>query len=555
MPGKTILHSDQARGSLLRGVDLITNLVGPTMGPRGRHVVLQRFDAPPLVTNDGVTIARSVEMLQDPVTNQGVQLLREVASTAENFLGDGTTTAMVLARAILHTSYRRVAEGASPASICRGIDSAVAAAGEWIQDQARPVAEERELARVATIASRDAHIGQLVADALTRVGADGVVRIEDDRAYGIRLDFHEGMRFDNGLLAPGLASDRLLGETVFEQPYILTADERITQVRQLVPVLSAITEQRAPLVIIADEVSGDALTLLVLNVTKRRLPAVAVKAPEFGPDRLDALRDIAVLTGAEVVGPGIGRGVESAGLEQLGRADRVIATRADTTIVGGHGEPAAIAERARQAEAELAFLESDYEREKRRVRLARLAGAVALLRVGLDTQAEQDETRHRILDAVQAGRAALTDGIVPGGGTTLLRAADAIHTGDDGDEATGRAVVRAALEAPLRQLAANAGIDPSLAVRRVRSSPPDHGIDIETNQSVDLVAAGIFDPAKIVRSTLEIAASVARSCLRADVLIANPPTLRRWGRGHGHSHDHGHDHDHGAPAEEATAVR
>ncbi len=556
MSGKTILHQDHARGSLLRGVELITNLVGPTLGPRGRHVVLQRFDAPPLVTNDGVTIARSVEMLQDPVTNQGVQLLREVASTTENFLGDGTTTAMVLARAILHAAYRRVAEGASPASICRGIDSAVAAAGEWIQAQARPVGG-RDLARVATIASRDEHIGELVADALTRVGADGVVRIEDDRAYGIKLDFHEGMRFDNGLLSPGLASDRRLGESVFEQPYVLTADERITQVRQLVPVLSAVTEQRAPLLIIADEVSGDALTLLVLNVTKRRLPAVAVKAPAFGPDRMDALRDIAVLTGAEVVGPGIGRVVESAGLEQLGRADRVIATRADTTIVGGHGEPAALAARARQAEAELAFLESEYEREKRRVRLARLAGAVALIRVGLDTQAEQEETRHRILDAVQAGRAALTDGIVPGGGTTLLRAADAISNGQDGDEAAGRAVVRAALEAPLRQLAANSGIDPSLAVRRVRGSPPGHGIDIETDQPVDLVAAGIFDPAKIVRSTLEIAASVSRSCLRADVMIANPPTLRRRGRSHGHSHDHGHDHshDHGPPTEEAATVR
>ncbi|MBA3263601.1 MAG: chaperonin GroEL [Thermoleophilaceae bacterium] len=550
MRGKVIVHQDRARGSLLRGVDLITNLVGPTLGPLGRHVVLQRFDAPPLVTNDGVTIARSVEMLQDPVTNQGVQLLREVASTAEDFLGDGTTTAMLLARAILHASYQRVVEGASPEALCRGVDAGVAAAGEWIRSQARPADGRRDLARVATIASRDGHIGELVADALIRVGADGLVRIEDDRAYGIKLEFHEGMRFDNGLLSPGLASDPRLGEAVFEQPYILVADERITQVRQLVPVLSAITEERAPLLIVADEVSGDALTLLVLNVTKRRLPAVAVKAPAFGPDRTEALRDIAVLTGAEVLGPGTGRVVESAGLDQLGRAERVIATRAETTIVGGHGEPASIAARARQAEAGLAYLQSEYEREKRRLRLARLAGAVAIIRVGLDTQAEQQETRHRIRDAVQAGRAALTDGIVPGGGTTLLRAAVAIQNGHDDEEASGRAVVRAALEAPLRQLAANAGIDPSLAVTRVRSMPPDHGLDIETDRQVDLVSAGIFDPAKIVRSTLEIAASVARACLRADVIIANQPSPRQRRRGHGHSHDH---HNNSA-TEEAAAV-
>jgi chaperonin GroEL len=557
--GKLIVHQDEARRSLLRGVDLITSLVGPTLGPRGRHVVLQRFDAPPLVTNDGVTIARSVEMLQDPVTNQGVQLLREVASTAEDFLGDGTTTAMLLARAILHASCRRVAAGACPEALCRGIDEGVAAAGDWIQSQARQNSGRRDLAAVATVASRDGHIGELVADALVRVGADGVVRIEDDRAYGIKLEFHEGMRFENGLVSPGLASDPRIGETVFEQPYILTANERITQVRQLLPVLSAITKERAPLLIVADEVSGDALTLLVLNVTKRRLPAVAVKAPAFGPDRTEALRDIAVLTGAEVLGPGTGTVVASAGLEHLGRAERVIATHAETTIVGGRGMPASIAARARQADAELAYLQSEYEREKRRLRLARLAGAVAVIRVGLDTQTEQEETRHRIRDAVHACRAAVTDGIVPGGGATLLRAAEAIQHGHDDDEASGRSVVRAALEAPLRQLAANAGIDPSLAVARVRRLPHGHGLDIQSDREVDLVSAGIFDPAKIVRSTLAIAASVARASLRADVIIANQPTPRPPRRAHGHGHHHhngGHNHVHHAtrPTEAAATV-
>jgi chaperonin GroEL len=547
VPRKLILHQEHARSSLLHGVDLITNLVAPTLGPWGRHVVLQRFDAPPLVTNDGVTIARAVEMLQDPVTNQGVQLLREVASTAEDFLGDGTTTAMLLARAIVRESLRHLVQGAVPQALCRGIDEGVAAAGEWIQSQARPVRERPDLACVATTASRDGKIGELVADALDRLGADGVVRIEDDRAYGIQLEFHDGMRFDNGLLAPGLATDPRRGETVFEQPYVLAANERITQVGQLVPVLSAITAERAPLLIVADEVSGDALTLLVLNVSKHRLPAVAVKAPAFGADRTEALRDIAVLTGGELVGPGTGKVVKSAGLEQLGRARRVIAGR------------------ARQVEADAAYPQSEYEREKRRLRVARLAGAVAMIRVGLDTQAEQEETRHRIRDAVQAGRAALTDGIVAGGGTTLLRAADAIQNGHRDDEASGRAVVRAALEAPLRQLAANAGIDPSIAVTRVRNSPPGHGLDIRSGRLVDLVSAGVFDPTKVVRSTLEIAASVARACLRADAIIANQPTPRpRRRNGHGHSHGHGHDHDHGghrhgahdgAPGEEAAPAR
>lgn len=552
MRGKVIVHHEHARDSLLRGVDLITDLVGPTLGPRGRHVVLQRYDAPPLVTNDGVTIARSLELLQDPLTNQGVQLLREVASTAEDFLGDGTTTAMLLARAIVRESFRHVMQGAAPDALCRGIDDAAAAAGQWIQSQGRPIGGKPDLARVATIASRDTKIGGLVADALDRVGPDGVVRIEDDRAYGMRLEFHEGMRFDNGLLAPGLATDGRRGETVFEQPYVLAANERITQVRQLVPVLSAIARERAPLLIVADEVSGDALTLLVLNVGKRRLPVVAVKAPAFGPDRSEALQDIAVFTGAEVLGPGTGRVVESAKIEQLGRADRVIATRDETAIVGGHGEPAAIAARARQAGAELSYLESEYEREKRRLRLARLGGAVALIRVGLDTQAEQEETRHRIRDAVQAGRAALTDGIVPGGGTTLLRAADAIRNGERDEESAGRAVVRAALEAPLRQLAANAGIDPAVAVARVRSSRQGHGLDMETERPVDLVAAGIFDPTKIVRSTLEIAASVARACLRADAIIAHQPTPRPRRRGHGHGHHHP-PHDASPSEENATA--
>jgi chaperonin GroEL len=550
---KIVVYREHARDSLLSGVDLIADLVGPTLGPRGRHAVLERHDAPPLVTNDGVTITRSVELLQDPLRNQGVQLLREAASTAEDFLGDGTTTAILLTRAILREAFRQVPKGVSLEALRRGIGDAAAAAADHIQSQGRPIGGRAELACVASVAARDREIGQLVADALERVGHDGVVRIEDDRTYGVRVDFPEGMRFENGLVAPGLTADRRRGESVFERPYVLAASERITQVRQLVPVLSAVAGERAPLLIVADEVSGDALTLLVLNIGKRRLPVAAVKAPAFGPDRVEALRDIAAFTGAELLGPATGRTVESARIEDLGRADRVIAGRSETAIVAGHGDPDAISARARAAAAELSFLESDYERDKRRVRLARLSGAVALVRVGLDTEAEQEETRHRIRDAVGAGRTALTDGIVPGAGTALVRAAGAIGGPASTEEGVGWAVVRAALEAPLRQLAANAGLDPSVAVARVRALPVGHGLDVERARAVDLVDAGIFDPTKVACSTLEIAASVARVCLGADVVIAHKPTSRPRRPGHGHGHGHQHDHDPRPSEETATA--
>ena len=551
MSSRLISHGDSARRSLLSGIDLVADLVGPTLGPRGLHVVVQRYDAPPLIVNDGVTIARSLELLQDPLRNQGVQLVREAATAADEFLGDGTTTAILLARAIVRESFKRVAQGASPVALRRGIDGAAREACDWIRSQSRAVDGQDDLARVAAVASRSRHVGNLVAEALSQVGADGVIRIEDDRVYGIRLEFREGMRFENGLLAPGLTTDLIRGETVFERPYVLAASERITQVRQLVPILTAITQERASLLIIADEVSGDALALLVLNVSKRRLPAVAVKAPAFGPDRAEALRDIAIFTGGEVFGPGVGRNVDRARVDQLGRAERAIVTREDTTIVGGHGDPAATAARAREIEAETSYLASQYERDKRRIRLARLGGAVALLRVGLDTEAEQEETRYRIHDAVQAGRAALVAGIVPGGGATLLRAASAIRNGDErDDESAGRSVVRIAVEAPLRQLAANANIDPSMAVARVKGSPADHGLDVNTDRLVDLFSAGICDPANVVCSTLEIAVSVAGTCVLTDGMIAHPPIPIRHHRGHGQSHAHSHGHAH----EEATVT-
>jgi chaperonin GroEL len=553
MAGRLYAHGDDARRALLRGIDLVADLVGPTLGPRGRHVIVQRLDAPPLVTNDGVTIVRALELLRDPMTNQGVQLLREVASTTEDFVGDGTTTATLLARAIVRAAFARVTAGADPVAVCRGIEDAVTEVVGWLGDRSRPGDAPDDVARVARVAARDEHIGSLAAQALAAVGADGVVRIEDDPAYGIRLDVRQGLRFESGLLSPSLATDPDRRETVFDDPYLLLAGERIDTVRQLAPVLSAVAAERRPLVIVADEVSGQALALLVLNVRRRGLPVAAVTAPDFGPDRSAGLEDMAIRTGGAVFGPELGRSVERASLAGLGRARRVVVTGDWTAIMEGHGERAAIASRAAEIQAAIAVEESEYERDKLRTRLARLDGALAVIKVGLDSETEQDETRHRIRDAVQAGRAAITGGIVPGGGAALVQAGRALERRGSEGERAGRDVVRAALEAPLRQLARNAGLEPSVAVRDVSEAPFGHGLDIERRELRDLIDAGIFDPVKVVCSTLEIASSIARTCLRSEAIIAERPLVipRRPHHPHGHhhhgdpaGHTHGHHGDH-----------
>ncbi|MDX6721612.1 MAG: chaperonin GroEL [Solirubrobacteraceae bacterium] len=542
MAGKLYAHGEDARRALVRGIDLVAGLVAPTLGPRGSHVIVQRLDAPPLITNDGVTIVRSLEMLRDPMTNQGVQLLREVASTTEDFVGDGTTTATLLARAIVRDAFARVAAGADPLALGEGIASGVDQVVAWLRARARPASGIEDVTRVARVAARDDHIGELVASALDAVGPDGVVRIEDDSVYGIRLEVHEGLRFESGLVSPSLATDAHARETVFDDPYILLASERIERVAQLAPVLSAVAGQRRPLVIVADEVSGEALTLLVLNIRRRGMPVTAVKAPDFGPDREAALADMAARTGGAVFGPGLGRSVDRATLDGLGRARRAIVTAEWTAIVDGLGDAAAIAGRAREISALLALEESEYERDKLRTRLARLDGALAIVRVGLDSETEQDETRHRIRDAVQAGRAAITDGVVPGGGAALLQAAVALSARGGEDHRAGIEVVRRALEAPLRQLAVNAGLEPSVAVEQVAVAPFGHGLDVARREPCDLVASGIFDPVKVVCSSLEIAASIARTCLRSEAIICDRP-LRIAKRPH---HPHGHSH-HGDP--------
>lgn len=535
--------------ALLAGVDRVADAVAPTLGPRGRHVALQRPDAPPLLTTDGVTIARSLEMLADPIINQGVQLLRQASSEAETLVGDGTTTATVLARALLHEAVRAVEAGTDPMALGREIETAMNSAEHWLRARADPLdGDEHMLGRVAAIAARDEEIGALVAGALQRVGPDGVVRIEDDHAYGVRLTLREGMQFENGLLSPGLVVDPLRRETVFERPFIALVQERVTQVRQLAPLLSQVAEARRPIVIIADEVSGDALTLLVLNVARRRVPVAAVKAPEFGADREQALRDLAVWSDGTVFGAALGRSVERAKLDDLGQARRSILTPEMTLLEEGRGSAVAVAERSAAIEAEIRHLESDYERTKRRTRLARLAGAIAVVGVGTDTQVEQEEVRHRVNDAVQAGRAAIRTGMVPGGGSALVHAGAALDR--DGGDPRARAIVVRTLEAPLRQLAVNSGIEPAVAVQRVRALPFGHGLDMISGRPADLRGAGVVDPVDVVTAGLAVASSIARTCLRCEWIIAEKPSphVRRPHHPHGHHHHgdpHGHTHEQG----------
>jgi len=534
--------------ALLAGVDRVADAVAPTLGPRGRQVALQRLDAPPLLTNDGVTIARSLEMLSDPVINQGVQLLRQASSEAETLVGDGTTTATVLARALLHEAVRAVAAGADPVALEREIGEAIGMTERWLRAHAEPLdGDEHMLGRVAAIAARDKRIGALVAEALKRVGADGVVRIEDANAYGVSLTLREGMQFENGLLSPGLVVDPNRRETVFERPYVALVQERITQVRQLGPLLGQVAEARRPIVIIADELSGDALTLLVLNVARRRIPVAAVKAPEYGPDREEALRDLAVWSGGTVVGAALGRNLERVRLDELGQAGRAIVSQETTALIDGEGAPDAVAARSATIEAEIRHVASDYERTKRRTRLARLAGAIAVIGVGSDTQVEQEGIRHRVNDAVQAGRAAISGGMVPGGGTALVHAAAAFDR--EASDPLARSIVVRALEAPLRQLGINSGIEPAVAVQQVRGLPFGQGLDMVSGRPVDLREAGIVDPVDVVIAGLVVASSIARTCLRCELIIAQKPTprVRRSHHPHGHHHHgdpHGHTHEH-----------
>ena len=553
--GRLIVHGDGARAALMRGLDLVADAVGPTLGPAGSHVVVHRHDAGPLITNDGVTIARAIELLRDPYTNQGVQLLREVAGVADTTAGDGTSTAVLVARELLRRVFAMVTRGGDTPALCDGLRSGWAKTATMIREAAEPLRDGEELAAVAGNAARDAVIGEIIAQALTRVGDDGVVNVEDDPAYGVRLEFTDGMSFGNGLLAPALALDEVKGETAFERPFILLASERLTGVEQLAPILQLVAGERVPLVVIADEVSGAALTTMVLNMRRRTLPSVAVKAPLFGEDRAAMLEDIAALTGGRVLGPALGKSVASAALSDLGRADQVRVTAERTTITGGHGSERAVRDRLARIAAELGYLESEYERDKRRLRRACLQGAVATIKIGLDTVVEQEETRLRVIDGVRSGRAAMRSGVVPGGGSLLIRAGDALTTaGTSGPASPGARALACALQAPLRQLATNAGVDPSVAVSRVRAAPVGFGLDLRSDEIVDLRRAGVVDATEVMCTALESAVSIGLTTVLAETIVARrplPPNEKRpYGHHHGHDHGHfggvapGHEHAH-----------
>ena len=520
---KQLKFDQSARRALESGVNKMADAVKVTLGPKGRNVVIEKKFGVPTITNDGVTIAKEVE-LEDPFENMGAQAVKEVATKTNDVAGDGTTTATVLAQALLHEGMRNVAAGANPQALKRGIDAAVAAAVESIHSQAKDVDDRTEIANVATISAGDRTIGEVIADAIDKVGKDGVVTVEESNTFGMELEFAEGMQFDKGYLSPHLVTDPERQEAVLDEPYILIANQKISAVHDLLPVLEKVMQTNRPLLIIAEDVEGEALATLVVNKLRGTFTAVAVKAPGFGERRRSTLSDIAVLTGGEVVSAELGLTFESVTLEHLGRARRVTVTKDDTTIIEGQGSTDALNERITQVRRLMQDATSDWDREKLQERLAKLAGGVAVIRVGAATEVELKEKKHRIEDAVSATKAAIEEGIVPGGGTALVRAREGVDAvQNDGDEATGTAIVRKALEEPMRWIAQNAGLEGSLVIRQVEEEKGSTGLNALTGQFEDLVKAGVIDPAKVTRSALQHAASVAGMLLTTETLVAEKP--------------------------------
>jgi chaperonin GroEL len=514
---------EDARRALEAGVNKMADAVKVTLGPKGRNVVIEKKFGVPTITNDGVTIAKEVE-LENHFENMGAQALKEVATKTNDVAGDGTTTATVLAQAMLREGMRNVAAGANPMLLKRGMDAAVAAAVESIREQAKEVDDRSEIAHVASISAADREIGETIADAIDKVGKDGVVTVEESNTFGMELEFAEGMQFDKGFLSPHLVTDPERQEAVLDEPYILLANQKISAVHDLLPVLEKVMQTNRPLLIIAEDVEGEALATLVVNKLRGTFTAVAVKAPGFGERRRNSLSDMAVLTGGQVVSEELGLKLDSLTLEHLGRARRVTVTKDDTTIVEGGGDPKAVNERITQVRRLIEEATSDWDREKLQERLAKLAGGVALIRVGAATEVELKEKKHRIEDAVSATKAAIEEGIVPGGGTTLVRAREAVDkVGNEGDEATGTAIVRKALEEPLRWIAQNAGLEGSLVIRGVEEEKGSIGLNALTGEFEDLFKAGVIDPAKVTRSALQHASSVVGMLLTTETLVAEKP--------------------------------
>src|ERR671936_115322 len=533
MAHKELKFNEDARRSLERGVNILADAVKVTLGPKGRYVVLDKKFGAPTITNDGVTIAREIEV-EDVFENQGAQLVREVATATNDVAGDGTTTATVLAQAIVREGLKNVSAGANPMALKRGIETAVGVVVDDIKTQSQEISGKEDIARVATISARDREIGDVMADAIEKVGKDGVVNVEEGQTFGLELEFTEGMQFDKGYLSPYMITDSERMEAVLDEPYILVANQKIGAVKDLLPVLEQVIQQGRPLLIVAEDVEGESLATIVVNKLRGTFTAVAVKAPGFGDRRKRMLEDIAILTGAEVITEEMGLKLENAKLSQLGKARRVVVDKDTTTIIDGAGDSEAIKSRIKQLKSEIENTDSDFDREKLQERLAKLSGGVAVVKVGAATETEMKEKKHRVEDALQAARAALEEGIVPGGGVALLNASQVINLDDyESDERTGASIVLRALEEPVRQLADNAGLEGSIVVDKVRNAVKGHGLNVESGEVEDLVKSGIIDPTMVTRSALQNAASIAKNILTTEAVVAEAPEKQPIGAGAG----------------------
>jgi chaperonin GroEL len=536
---KILSFSEDARKRLEKGVNKLADAVKVTLGPKGRNVVIDKKWGAPTITKDGVTVAREIE-LEDAYENMGAQLAKEVATKTNDVAGDGTTTATVLAQAIVKEGLRNVAAGANPMSLKRGIDKAVEIVVGEIASQAREIETQDEIAQVAAIsANNEPEIGRILADAMDKVGKDGVITVEESQTFGMELDFVEGMQFDKGFISPYMVTDPERMEVVFEDPYVLVANQKISAVQDLLPVLEKVMQGGRPLVIIAEDLEGEALATLVVNKIRGTFQSAAVKAPGFGERRKAMLQDIAILTGGQVISEEVGLKLETTTVDLLGRARKIVITKDDTTIVEGAGSDDDIKGRINQIKAEIDKTDSDWDREKLQERLAKLSGGVAVVKVGAATETELKEVKHRIEDALSATRAAVEEGIVAGGGTALLQAEAALDKLElDGDEATGARIIRKALQSPMYWIASNAGLEGSVVVEKVRTMTPGEGLNALTGEYEDLVKAGVIDPAKVTRSALQNAASIAGLLLTTEALVADKPEPEPAG-GAGGGHDHG----------------
>ena len=533
MAHKELKFDEDARRAIERGVNVLADAVKVTLGPKGRYVVLDKKFGAPTITNDGVTIAREIEV-EDPFENQGVQLAREAATSTDDVAGDGTTTATVLAQAIVREGLKNVAAGANPMGLKRGIEHAVLEVVEDLKKNSKQVSGKEDIARVGTVVSREREIGEVIADAIEKVGKDGVVNVEEGQTFGLELEFTEGMQFDKGYLSPYMITDPERMEAVLEDPYVLIANQKIGAVKDVLPVLEQVIQAGRALLIVAEDVEGESLATIVVNKLRGTFTAVAVKAPGFGDRRKRMLEDIAILTGGEVITEEMGLKLENTKLSQLGRARKIVIDKDTTTIIDGAGGADAIKGRIKQLKSEVENTDSDFDREKLQERLAKLSGGVAVVKVGAATEVEIKEKKHRVEDALKATRAALEEGIGPGGGVALLNASEAVKKSLEsleGEERTGAQIIVRALEEPLRQLAYNAGLEGSVVVDKVRGAKKGEGLNVETGEIEDLVKSGIIDPTMVTRSALQNAASIAKNILTTEAVVAEMPEKNGHGGG------------------------